>query len=50
MMSGIQCWFLSVYMFFAFQVSTFGEATMGDFNDDTEYLIRQSDNYFKPSR
>nr|CAD7425155.1 unnamed protein product [Timema monikensis] len=31
-------------------VSTFGEATMGDFNDDTEYLIRQSDNYFKPSR
>nr|CAD7204244.1 unnamed protein product [Timema douglasi] len=32
------------------QVSTFGEATMGDFNDDTEYLIRQSDNYFKPSR
>jgi hypothetical protein len=36
--------------FFAFQVSTFGEATMGDFNDDTEYLIRQSDNYFKPYR
>ncbi|XP_067013129.1 rho-related BTB domain-containing protein 1 isoform X4 [Anabrus simplex] len=31
-------------------VSTFGEATVGDFNDDTEYLIRQSDNYFKPSR
>ncbi|KAK7792778.1 hypothetical protein R5R35_004888 [Gryllus longicercus] len=31
-------------------VSTFGEATMGDFNDDTEYLIRQTDNYFKPSR
>ncbi|KAJ4449671.1 hypothetical protein ANN_01075 [Periplaneta americana] len=31
-------------------VSTFGEATMGEFNDDTEYLIRQSDNYFKPSR
>ncbi|XP_049777442.1 rho-related BTB domain-containing protein 1 [Schistocerca cancellata] len=31
-------------------VSTFGEATVGDFNDDTECLIRQSDSYFKPSR
>jgi hypothetical protein len=41
---------VSLYEFFAFQVSTFGEATIGDFNDDTEYLIRQSDNYFKPSR
>ncbi|PSN29969.1 hypothetical protein C0J52_26564 [Blattella germanica] len=35
---------------YLYSVSTFGEATMGDFNDDTEYLIRQSDNYFKPSR
>ena len=25
---------------FLLQVSTFGEATVGDFNDDTEYLIR----------
>ncbi|XP_063239432.1 rho-related BTB domain-containing protein 2 isoform X2 [Bacillus rossius redtenbacheri] len=31
-------------------VSTFGEATVGDFNEDTEYLIRQCDTYFKPSK
>lgn len=30
-----------IFLFYIMlQVSTFGDATSGDFNDDTEYLIR----------
>lgn len=33
--------FLKLFVFNFQKVSTFGEATAGEFNEDTEYLIRQ---------